>query len=271
MVTIILIVIAASWARWYLPSNANWAKWIDSIGDALLILLAAIIWLSYHFFFEWLWDGQTPGKRWSGLRVLQSDGMPAGLWPIAIRNILRTVDFLPFGYAVGGATALLSSHNRRIGDMVAGTIVAREKHEAGQRVLDINQAADAFLFSFNTPQTASAMSNTGAAVVATSVSSPAISSSVVASNVAFANASNTDSNLTFSPPTTPILPKLSDEERELLTSFLQRRDKLRPEPRARLAHSLATRLSTRLKITAPNREESEAFLTTLLMALHQQE
>jgi hypothetical protein len=161
---------------------------------------------------------------------------------------LRTVDFLPFGYALGGATALLSSHNRRIGDMVAGTVVAREKHEVGQRVLAINEAADAFLNSFNTPQA----TNSPAATMQASVAAP-----------------NSTSNFSATP--TVFTPKLSDEERELLTSFLQRRDKLRPEPRARLAHSLSTRLSARLKMPTPTRDESEAFLMTLLLALHQQE
>lgn len=261
-VTVILIVIAAVWARSYLPNGANWVKWLDSVGSAILMLLIAVIWLSYHFLFEWLWDGQTPGKRWNGLRVLQNDGMPAGMWPIAVRNLLRSIDFLPFGYAVGGATALLSSHNRRIGDLVAGTIVAREKHEAGQRVLDINQAADAFLASFSTLQSSSQ----------TPPNKAANAKNAFPTSIPDANFPLRD--LPIAAPFPANAPqfdvkKLNDEDRELLLSFLSRRAKLKPDARARLAHSLATRIAAKIQIAPPSRPDSEAFLTTLLMVLHE--
>lgn len=271
IVSFVLILIAAVWLRSYLPNNAEWVKWLDSVGGALLFLLLATIWLSYHFLFEWLWDGQTPGKRWNGLRVLQADGMPAGMWPIAVRNLLRTIDFLPFGYAVGGVTALLSQHNRRIGDLVAGTIVAREKHEAGQRVLDITQAADAFLASHQTLQTASAQTSTPAPF-----ETPNRSASSVEPNISFGASNSVNSgvnNTAWASPHQQMSPspidasRLNDEDRELILGFLQRRDKLKPDPRARLAHSLATRLSAKLQMPAPARDEAEAFLTTLLIAL----
>lgn len=260
---VILIIVAAVWARSYLPRNTTMMNWIDSVGGALLMLLISVIWLSYHFLFEWLWDGQTPGKRWNGLRVLQNDGMPAGMWPIAVRNLLRTIDFLPFGYAIGGATALLSSHNRRIGDMVAGTIVAREKHEAGQRVLDINLAADAFLATFSTLQT----------IPQTAPNATPIPNASVPLNDL--PQSTTFSSSQWSAPTSPFptldLSKLNDEDRELLLGFLQRRDKLKGDSRARLSHSLATRLCAKLSLAPPSRAESETFLTTLLMAIEQRE
>ena len=266
MVAIILIVIAAAWARSYLPNGATWVKWFDSVGGALLMLLIAVIWLSYHFLFEWLWDGQTPGKRWNGLRVLQNDGMPAGMWPIAVRNLLRSIDFLPFGYAVGGATALLSSHNRRIGDMVAGTIVAREKHETGQRVLDINQAADAFLLSFPTSQTLSQPSRQTPPNNAANATN-AFPTSIPDANVSLRNLPIDTPFPAEAPPFD--VTKLNDEDRELLLGFLSRRAKLKPDARARLAHSLATRIAAKIQIAPPSRDASEAFLTTLLMVLHE--
>ena len=274
IVTIILIVIAAVWARSYLPNGTTWVKWFDSVGGALLMLLIAVIWLSYHFLFEWLWDGQTPGKRWNGLRVLQNDGMPAGMWPIAVRNLLRTIDFLPFGYAVGGATALLSSHNRRIGDMVAGTIVAREKHEAGQRVLDINQAADAFLASFSTLQTSSQTSPNNAANVTNAfpTSIPISIPTSIPTSIPGADVSLRDlpMDAPFRADAPPFdVKKLNAEDREFLLGFLSRRDKLKPDARARLAHSLATRIAAKIQLAPPSRDESEAFLTTLLMVLHE--
>ena len=259
IVVVVLLVIAAFWGRSYLPNNATWVKWLESVGGALLMLLIAVIWFSYHFLFEWLWDGQTPGKRWNGLRVLQSDGMPAGMWPIAVRNLLRTIDFLPFGYAVGGATALLSAHNRRIGDMVAGTIVAREKHEAGQRVLDINQAADAFLASFATLQTSTSQTPDNTA--------SAFPTSIPSADVPLRDLPRAAPFPAEAPPFD--VKKLNDEDRELLLGFLQRRNKLKPDARARLAHSLATRIAAKIQLAPPSRDESEAFLTTHLMVLHE--
>jgi uncharacterized RDD family membrane protein YckC len=137
------------WAWSYLPQQAAWAQWLESVAGALLLGALAVVAFAYHFLFEWLWDGQTPGKRWLGMRVLHTDGMPAGTWAIMVRNMLRFVDFLPASYGLGAFVALVNPHNRRIGDLVAGTVVARQKHDSSRKhVLDINEAADAFLTSY---------------------------------------------------------------------------------------------------------------------------
>ena len=269
-VSALLIFIAVLWGRSYLP-DTYWFWWITKTDEEMIILLIALpIFLSYHFLFEWLWDGQTPGKRWNGLRVLQNDGMPAGMWPIAVRNLLRSIDFLPFGYAVGGATALLSSHNRRIGDMVAGTIVAREKHETGQRVLDINQAADAFLASFSTLQSSPQISLNNAANATNAFSTTAPNADVSLRNLPIDTPFPAERSSEISNDAPPIdVTRLNDEDRELMLGFLQRRAKLKPDARARLAHSLATRIAAKIQLAPPSRNEAEAFLTTLLMVLHE--
>lgn len=87
-----------------------------------LLALFAVFW-GYPIAFEQLWNGQTPGKRVMGLRVISADGAPVGLLASVVRNLLRTVDMLPFGYALGIVTGLLDAHGRRIGDMVAGSLV----------------------------------------------------------------------------------------------------------------------------------------------------
>ena len=68
-------------------------------------------------------DGQTPGKRVMELRVVAADGAPIGWMASFVRNLLRTVDALPVGYAVGLITSLGDPWGRRLGDMVAGTVV----------------------------------------------------------------------------------------------------------------------------------------------------
>jgi RDD family len=72
-------------------------------------------------------SGRTPGKRWNGLRVVRMGGEPIGFLASAIRNVLRVVDWLPFGYLVGVAAVLVTARNQRVGDVVAGTLVIRER------------------------------------------------------------------------------------------------------------------------------------------------
>ena len=83
------------------------------------------------FFVEWIlpavfeaqMGGQTPGKRFFGIAVLNDDGTPLR-WPGALtRNLLRAVDFLPFFYAFGLIAMLLNRDFKRLGDLAAGTVV----------------------------------------------------------------------------------------------------------------------------------------------------
>ena len=52
----------------------NAPKWVQ----AVLIVMVFLIFSSYFAFFEWIWSGQTPGKRWLKLRVIREDGRPIG-------------------------------------------------------------------------------------------------------------------------------------------------------------------------------------------------
>ena len=87
----------------------------------LLIVLFLIQW-GYFLFFEWRWNGATPGKRLLGLRVIQSAGVRCSFERLALRNFLRVVDWLPFFYALGGLATLLSPRVQRLGDLAAGTL-----------------------------------------------------------------------------------------------------------------------------------------------------
>ena len=99
-------------------------KWVT----AILIVVVFLIFSSYFAFFEWLWNGQTPGKRWLKLRVIREDGRPVTFWEAAVRNLVRTLDMMPAPfYSIGLISVFISSSDQRVGDMVAGTVVVRER------------------------------------------------------------------------------------------------------------------------------------------------
>lgn len=99
-------------------------KWVL----AAMILVLFLILAGYFAFFEWAWSGQTPGKRWLKLRVLREDGRPITFWEAAVRNLLRTLDMMPAPfYSIGLISVFSTTRDQRIGDMVAGTVVVRER------------------------------------------------------------------------------------------------------------------------------------------------
>jgi uncharacterized RDD family membrane protein YckC len=99
---------------------------LDGIGNAVfLVLLFLLEWL-YPVVFEMSRRGATPGKRAMGLRVVMDDGMPPTLAASVLRNLLRVVDFLPFAYTAGVLSMLLRRDFKRLGDIVAGTLVVHD-------------------------------------------------------------------------------------------------------------------------------------------------
>ncbi len=98
-----------------------------------LIIGGFLIYEGYFAFFEAVWNGQTPGKRLAGLRVIKDDGRPIAVYDAVARNLLRIVDQLPGIYAVGIVVMLFSRQSKRLGDHVAGTVVVRERAFEGAR------------------------------------------------------------------------------------------------------------------------------------------
>lgn len=90
-----------------------------------LVLTFVVFWF-YPVLFEVLDHGRTPGKRALGLRVVAANGAPVGWLAAFTRNLLRTVDMLPFGYATGLVASLADPWGRRLGDMVARTLVVHD-------------------------------------------------------------------------------------------------------------------------------------------------
>jgi uncharacterized RDD family membrane protein YckC len=99
---------------------------IGDLGIALSSIMSFAIYFGYDVAFEVLAGGRTPGKRWTGLRVLRADGRPVDLLSSAIRNVVRMVDGLPLAYLPAMVSIVVTKRNQRLGDLAASTIVVRE-------------------------------------------------------------------------------------------------------------------------------------------------
>ena len=137
--TIIVVAIIALWvllimlARAIAPGADQTAETTAAQSSgawavSLVVLTSFALQWGYYVLFEALWDGQTPGKRRLGIRVVQDGGYSVSFAASAVRNIARVVDMQPgFLYSVGILSTVLSKSGKRLGDMMAGTIVVRER------------------------------------------------------------------------------------------------------------------------------------------------
>src|SRR2546423_11919521 len=91
LITLIIFFLAIAGFSNFGSRVSNAPKWII----ALLIILIFVLMSGYFAFFEWIWNGQTPGKRWMKLRVIREDGRPIGFFEAMVRNLLRNFDVMP--------------------------------------------------------------------------------------------------------------------------------------------------------------------------------
>lgn len=125
-------------------SMSNWTI-------ALMIVGLFLLFAGYFIFFEWLWSGQTPGKRLMKLRVIREDGRPITIWEAVARNLLRIFDAIPGFvvpiYSIGLISIFLNRRDQRVGDLFAGTVVIRERTDEAPTFAETfsNPVADAAL------------------------------------------------------------------------------------------------------------------------------
>ena len=197
---------------------AGWigAAQLGDLGLALGSILTFAVYFGYDVGFEVLSGGRTPGKRWTGLRVLREDGRPVDLLSSAIRNVVRLVDGLPLLYLPAMVSVLVTRRNQRIGDLAASTIVVRE------------------------PRRAASVRTTAAAVTPAGVA-PTFNGFALPRGVG-----------TPAPPTSraghePLdVSAVSADDLLAVRSFLDRRAELPPGPRGDLARRIAAALAPRV-------------------------
>ena len=104
-----------------------------------LMLVCFAAGIAYYPYFEGRPDGQTPGKKAAGTRVVrQTNGAPLGYGLAIGRSFARLIDFITFFVPVGLLWALWDSQHQTWHDKIAGTLVVRSSvyppanpHQAG--------------------------------------------------------------------------------------------------------------------------------------------
>jgi uncharacterized RDD family membrane protein YckC len=130
------IVLAASRATATRHAPAPTAdKVTESLAVALLVIIVFVVLFGYFIVFEAVWNGQTPGKRLVGIRVVRDGGYPIDFGASLIRNLIRVGEQLLGFYIIAAISAVISPENKRLGDLAAGTIVVRDARLATPRTL----------------------------------------------------------------------------------------------------------------------------------------
>jgi uncharacterized RDD family membrane protein YckC len=212
-------------------------------GAAGIVLVAFLIQFGYFAFFEAVWNGQTPGKRYVHLRVINESGRPINTYQSLARNLLRIVDSIPGIYAVGILCALLNGKNKRLGDYVAGTVVVHEgpldKHaDATWGLAEKKQPPAPVPAPTGPPGSVLNLGSGPQAVASQTEPGPSRSSGYEVS-------------------------RLSDQEFQLLEAFLLRRRQLAADVRLRMARKIMDRLAVKLEISEEDKRTSESLLEKL--------
>ncbi len=209
--------------------SANWA-----IGIFFLIIF--LLQWGYFALFEAFGNGRTPGKRVARIRVIHQSGRGINFVESLARNLVRFVDYLPGFYAVGIVAIFLSRRNQRLGDMVAGTLVVRD------REVDSPHWGESASRTFTAP---------------TLIAEPPISTP---------GSPRTGPGPWGGPPhlrvalAAPALAKLSASDLEVLEGFFARRLDMDLATRAALAGRIASALCAKSGLAIPQDTSVETFL-----------
>ncbi len=123
LIIIISLVAAAIVQQLDIPLDSKTVVYYYIV--AVAVFAAFVLQFGYFIFFEKQWKGQTPGKKIAQIRVIEANGQPVN-WPsVIIRNLIRIIDtgFMMFGVVL----MVFDKHERRLGDMLGGTLVIRER------------------------------------------------------------------------------------------------------------------------------------------------
>jgi uncharacterized RDD family membrane protein YckC len=121
---VILIIIVYAVSGFNLANELRYN--VSGLLVAFLYLVYFFIQWGYYILFEVIMGGQSPGKKLMKIRVIRTNGEPLDFATIVLRNLLRVVDAFPFYHLIGGLVSIVDKLSRRVGDIVADTIVVKE-------------------------------------------------------------------------------------------------------------------------------------------------
>ena len=138
MFMIVALLFGAMLALFILSQKGIYEQFVESpspsIEGAFYALLISLFGLAlfivswfYFLIFEMLWDGRSPGKKAVGIRVIRDEGSKIAFTTSLLRNLMRVADWLPAFYLVGIVAMFAGKKWKRLGDIVAGTIVVKEE------------------------------------------------------------------------------------------------------------------------------------------------
>ena len=138
-----VLIWALAWLLVFFPgfNIASEARYANS--GLWFAVPASLIYLLYHPVIELLMQGNSPGKKWAGIRCIDRQGEAPGSGAIVLRNIMRFIDGIPGFYTIGLVSVMVTKDRVRLGDMVAGTrmVVAEARSDKALDRLDqIHQA-----------------------------------------------------------------------------------------------------------------------------------
>jgi uncharacterized RDD family membrane protein YckC len=231
--------------------SANWAVGI------ILLIFFLLLW-GYFVLFEAFSNGRTPGKRVVKIRVIHQSGRGINFVEALARNLVRFVDFLPSFYAVGIVVIFLSRRNQRLGDMVAGTLVVRD------REVDSPHWGESASRTFTAPT-----------LIAPSPITPSGSSQASPGPWADSRVHSRADSWDRPPHLRVVLPatalaKLSGSDLEVLESFFGRRLDMDLATRATLAGRIASALCAKSGLAIPQDTSVETFLEAVAHQFREQ-
>lgn len=217
--------------------SANWAV-------GIFFLIVFLLQWGYFTLFEAFGNGRTPGKHVARIRVIHQSGRGVSFVESLARNLVRIVDYMPGFYAVGVVAIFMSRRHQRLGDMVAGTLVVRD------REMESAQWAGSNTRTFTAP--------TSAAGVPTPMGSL-----------------QTGPGVWGGPPhlrvvlPAPALAKLSVGDLEVLEGFFARRLEMDLTTRGALAERIASAICAKSGLSIPAETSVETFLEAVAHQLRE--
>jgi uncharacterized RDD family membrane protein YckC len=138
MIALFVLLVSSALLFYALPAIDGLKNWVA----AVQLLLFFVVYVGYFVFFETMWRGQTPGKRYAKIRVIRDDGRNVGLQQAIMRSLLRVIDDLLF---IGLVLILFTKKEKRLGDWVAGTVVVQEGQTISPQEIEIDPAAQSLV------------------------------------------------------------------------------------------------------------------------------